>query len=104
MEESKEVSIIVCVEKVSEITDKDISEHFGGSQTRIQSTTSPKGFRVFLDSEKAAEYLQKETDTLKNESIVYAEDDNYCTVFVKGVTSSITEIDLTSALSSEGKI
>lgn len=104
MEESKEISILICIEKTSQITEAHVAEHFGATGIRIQSTTSPKGFRVFLDSTKATEYLEKETDTLKDESIIYAEDDNFCTLFIRGINSTISELDLSSALSSEGKI
>jgi len=48
--------------------------------------------------------LNREKTRSNNEKVNFAEDDPFCTLFIKGINKSIDENDLASALSSEGKI
>jgi len=44
MEESKNVSIIISVLKVTSITEDDIKEYLNNPKVEIKAITSPKGF------------------------------------------------------------
>ena len=104
MEESKQVPIIITVIKTSSLTDADIKDYLSDNNAHVEAITSPKGFKILVSTEKAEELLAKEVDTLKGEKIYLAEDDPFCTLFVKGITSAVDESDLNTALSVEGRI
>jgi len=104
MEESKGTKIIIAVDKVSQITQEDIRDYFKAENMLIEVINSPKGFRVLLETEYAQNLLDKEDDTLKNESIHFIEDDNHCTLYIKGVTEKVEEHDLSAVLKDQGKI
>ena len=104
MEESKQVPVIFAVDRGSKITEADVKEYLEDQEVRIEEITSPKGFKVFLDNERAAQLLDKGEDTLKDERVNFAEDDAFCTLFVRGITEKVEEKELAEALSIEGKI
>lgn len=104
MEESKLVPIIITVVKTSSLTDTDIKEYLGDANAKVEAMTSPKGFKIHVSADKGQELLEKEVDTLKGEKIFLAEDDPFCTLFIKGITSAVDESDLNTALSVEGRI
>jgi RNA recognition motif-containing protein len=105
MEESKTTTtIIFAVDKSSELTEQHIREYLEGKDAKIFPNSSPKGYRVQLDKETATSLIEKGEDTLNGEKINFAEDDPFCTLYIKGITEKLTEKDLTAALSTEGRI
>lgn len=104
MEESKLMPVIIAVSKESSIMTADVKAYIGDDTIHVEAITSPKGFKIWLSSDRANEFLAKGEDTLKNEKVNFAEDDPFCTLFVKGITKAIDDSDLSAALSTEGKI
>lgn len=104
MEESKTLTILVTVEKSSLISEDSVRQHLNLPNVKIETNSSPKGYKVELDLETANELLEKGEDTLNGEKINYAENDKNCTVYIKGGTDKITEMDLFNALKSIGRI
>ena len=98
MEESKTMTIILAVDRNCTLTDAEIREHFGGSDTHLEAVTLPKGWRLSLPAEVALQYLEKGSDTLNGNIVNFAEDDPFCTIYIKGITEGITEKELISAM------
>jgi polyadenylate-binding protein len=104
MEESKLTPVIFAVSKESSINSTDIKNYIGDEAIHVETITSPKGYKIYLPTERANKLLAMGEDTLKTERVNFAEDDPFCTLFVKGITKAIDDTDLSAALSTEGKI
>lgn len=104
MEESKQSALIIAVEKSSQLTADQVRDYLNSPTAKVESHSSPKGWRVCLDSEQVNILLEKGEDTLNGEKLNFAEIDAYCTIFIKGITEKISEADLTAALSDVGRI
>ena len=104
MEESKTTTIIFAVDKSSELTEQHVREYLGTLEVKVFPNSSPKGYRVQLNQEIATTLIEKGEDTLNGEKVNFAEDDPFCTLYIKGITEKLTEKDLTAALSTEGRI
>jgi RNA recognition motif-containing protein len=105
MEESKQNELLVTTQKASQITEQMVRDHLNIPDAKITLNTSPKGFLIEgINKDRVNELLEKGQDTLNNETINFAENDQYCTIFIKGITEDVKEGDLSSALSTEGRI
>jgi hypothetical protein len=83
MEESKITPVIFSVSKESSLTEDNVKEYLNDPLVKVQSINSPKGFRVMLSMEVAQNLIEKGEDTLNGESVNFAEDDPFCTVYIK---------------------
>lgn len=105
MEENKNTQILIAiVDKSTQLTASVVANILNVPETAVSTSSSPKGFRVDLSPTQAEELLNKGTDTLNGEDVNYAEMDPYCTVYIKGVTDKVSDIDLKNALKNEGNI
>ena len=116
MEESKITPVIFSVNKESTLSEDNIKEYLADPQVKVQPINSPKGFRVLLSVEVAQNLIEKGTDTLNGETVNFAEDDPFCTVYIKVLglnkpegegakgESKLRSHELLSAFSKEGNV
>ena len=98
MEESKTMTIIIAVEKNCTLSEAEIRAYIGNSDIHMETVTSPKGWKINLPTEVALQFLEKGNDTLNGNTINFAEDDPFCTIYIKGITEGISEKELSSAM------
>jgi hypothetical protein len=98
MEESKTMTIIFAVERNCSLTEADIREYIGNSDIHMETVSSPKGWKINLPTEIALQFLEKGSDTLNGNIVNFAEDDPFCTIYIKGISEGISEKELSSAM------
>jgi RNA recognition motif-containing protein len=116
MEEQKIVPVIIAVVKDSKITLDNIKDHFKNLDMNIIQIPSPKGFEIKFNEEEGLALLEKGEDQILGETVIYAEQDPHCTVYIKPTKEEaeknpenkgfgeLQAVDISNALASEGKI